>query len=58
MSSTFLLEPIIIKSDLLILTGRRSRNKVEPNNTCLGFNNFSCWAQGNHQLYIVRIYVK
>ena len=49
MSSTFLLVLIIIKSDLLILAGRRSRDKVEPNNTCLGFNNSSCWAQDNHQ---------
>ena len=26
---------------------------ISPNNTCLGFNNCSCWAQGNHQLCII-----
>ena len=25
----------------------------EPNNTCLGYNNSSCWARGNHQLYVI-----
>ena len=28
------------------------RDEVEPNNTCLSFNNSSCWAQGNHRLFI------
>ena len=34
------------------MTGIFGLNSIcSHNNTCLGFNNSSCWAQGNHQLY-------
>ena len=33
------------------LTGIVGLDFASPNNTCLSFNNSSCWAQGNHQLY-------
>ena len=40
-------------------TGIVGLDFVSPNNTCLGFNNSTCWAQGNHQLYntVIRHYI-
>ena len=34
-------------------TGIVGLDFVSPSNNCLGFNDSSCKAQGNHQLYII-----
>ena len=40
------------------LTGIVRLDFVSPNIICHGFNNSSCWAQSNNQLYIVLTYAK